>query len=219
MAFRYKMDSNPHGVCIIINNYFTDGESREGTGKDRNELKSLFKSLKYDVKVEENKSAYEMLYLLKEQNINPNNKIYDSFICCFLSHGDELSIHGNNNEGSLLYTDIWSLFGEESSTLRNKPKIFIAQSCQTPVTSRLNVTDERTGNIKTVSSNDIDNINDNPFDSRRDDAVQEAKIEFDQGLKTLHSDILFIKSSVPGKLFDMQKFWNVMSTVQGCIFF
>ena len=197
------MDSNPHGICIIFNNYFTGGESREGTGKDRNQLKSLFKSLKYKVRVEENKSAYEMLCLLREQNINPDNEVYDSFICCFLSHGDELSIHGNDDSGRIAYAAIWSLFGEESSTLRNKPKIFIAQSCQTPVMPRLNVADKRTDNVKAVSSTDIDS---NSFDSRRDDTIQDAKIEFDQGLETLHSDILFINASVPGKLFDMGKF-------------
>lgn len=186
MTSRYEMNSDPHGICIIFNNQFAGGNYREGTGKDRNELKSLFRSLRYKVIVEENQSAHQMYTILNQQNVNSDNEHFDSFITCFLSHGNNHSIYGNDMS-SLSYTAIWSLFGEESSTLRHKPKIFIVQSCQTAVTSADSTTD-------TDSSS---------FDSSQGFAVQELKIEFDQSPETEHADIVFIHSCVPGKLFDV----------------
>ena len=192
MTSRYEMKSDPHGICIIFNNQFAGGNIRKGTGKDRNELKSLFRSLRYKVIVEENKSAYEMYSILKQQNVSSDNERFDSFVCCFLSHGDYNSIHGNDDMFSLSYTAIWSLFGEESSTLRNKPKIFIVQSCQTAVTSTL-----------TAAGCSTTGTDSSSFHSSRDVAVQELKIEFDQSLETEHADIVFIHSSVPGKLLNV----------------
>ena len=179
MTSRYEMKSDPHGICIIFNNQFAGGNIRKGTGKDRNELKSLFRSLRYKVIVEENKSAYEMYSILKQQNVSSDNERFDS-------------IHGNDDMFSLSYTAIWSLFGEESSTLRNKPKIFIVQSCQTAVTSTL-----------TAAGCSTTGTDSSSFHSSRDVAVQELKIEFDQSLETEHADIVFIHSSVPGKLLDV----------------
>ena len=178
------MDSDPHGHCIIFNNTFTGNKHRTGTCKDCNEIKELFEDLKYKVSVKENLSANQMFDHLSDINKDEKNQRFDSFVCCFLSHGDENSIHGHDGKSSLKYTDIWSLFGQESSTLHNKPKVFIIQSCQTAVTT---IADQRTSTEK------MD--------------VEVPNVKFDQGLGTDHADILFIHASVPGKLFHMSAFY------------
>ena len=61
----YEMDCDPHGCCIIFNNSFGP-RLRPGTGKDLNELKELFKYLKYEVIIEEDKSADEMFNILTQ---------------------------------------------------------------------------------------------------------------------------------------------------------
>ena len=71
-------------------------------------------------------------------------------------------------------------------------KIFIAQSCQTAVTSNL-----------TAAGCSTTGTDSSSFHSSRDVAAQEPKIEFDQSLETEHADIVFIHSSVPGKLLDV----------------
>lgn len=193
MAYRYKMDSDPHGFCIIFNNEFMGVQNRKGTNKDRLELKSLFKTLNYKVIVEENKNAHEMISCLQKISRCNENKRFDSFVCCFLSHGNESGIYGNDQKSLLRYTTIWSLFGQESSTLRNKPKIFVVQSCQTPVKTISRVVDQPSDFEKM----DIDA---DSFDSVRNDIFQEPEFNFDQGLGTQHADMFFIHSSVPGRL-------------------
>ena len=134
---------------------------------------------------------------LTQINKDQNNHHFDSFVCCFLSHGDENSIHGHDGKSSLKYTAIWSLFGQESSTLRNKPKVFITQSCQTVVTA---IADQRTSTEKM----DVDS---NLCYSIETHDVKVPNVKFDQGLGTDHADILFIQASVPGKLFHISAFY------------
>ena len=203
----YEMDCYPHGFCIIFNNS-SGSKPRPGTGKDRCKLKELFKYLKYEVITEENKSADEMFNILTQINQDPKNQTFDSFVCCFLSHGDGNSIHGCDGKSSLPYTTIWSVFGKECSTLRNKPKIFIIQSCQTAATARLTIADQEMGTKKM----DVDS---NLTDSMETHDGEVPNIKFDQGLGTDHADILFIHASVPGKLFHMSsshsfgKLWQI----------
>ena len=196
MANRYKMESDPHGYCIIFNNEFSGVKRRKGTNQDRLKLKSLFNTLKYKVIIEENKNAHEIFRHLEKISSSQENECFDSFVCCFLSHGDESGIYGNDNKSFIRYTAIWSLFGRESSTLHNKPKIFIIQSCQTPVTTRHCVADPTTDANKKMK------IDSDLFGSIRNN-FQDPEIKFDQSLGTQHADILFIYSSVPGRLFYM----------------
>ena len=192
----YNMDCDPHGYCIIFNNSFDGPKRRKGTGKDRNEITGLFRKLKYEVKFEEDKNADEMLKCLSQINEDQKNKYFDSLICCFLSHGDENSIHGNDGKSSLPYSAIWSLFGQEKSTLRDKPKVFITQSCQTAVTTR-----------SKDNQNEKMDIDSNLCDSMETCNVEVPKMKFDQGSGTDHADMLFIHASVPGKLFHMSVFY------------
>ena len=207
----YEMDCSPHGYCIIFNNPFNGDRRRTGTGKDCHVLKKLFKQLDYKVIIIENKNAEEMLHHLTEKSISQENKNFDSFVCCFLSHGDEISIYGNDDKSSLLYTTIWSLFGQKNSTLHNKPKIFIPQSCQTQVTARLAIADQRMDTDKM----DIDS---NLCDTMKTHDVEVPNIKFDQSSGTDHSDIFFAHSSVPGKLFLCQFFITFAKLCQMFLF-
>ena len=180
----YEMDCDPHGCCIIFNNSFGP-RLRPGTGKDLNELKELFKYLKYEVIIEEDKSADEMFNILTQINQDSKNQNFDSFVFCFLSHGDGNSIHVYDGKSSLPYTTIWSVFGKEHSTLRNKPKIFIIQSCQTAATARLTITDQETGTKKM----DVDS---NLTDSMETHDGEVPNTKFGQGLGTDHADMFFV---------------------------
>ena len=208
MGQRYKMDSDPHGYCIIFNNEFTGEKKRNGTNRDREALKDLFKHLNYKVIVEENQSAFEMSSHLFQINRKQENEYFDSFVCCFLSHGDENGIWGNDFQSSLQYTTIWSLFGDANSTLRNKPKIFVVQCCQTPAKSRLTVADQRADTVQMdIDNNSLDNNQSDVDSNSFNDVPQEREIKFDQGLGTHHADILFIYASVPGELFFIEGFY------------
>ena len=189
----YEMDFNPHGNCVIFNNSFNWGKHRAGTGKDCFLLKESFRSLKYKVKVIENSTANEMHKQLIQENISQENKNCDSLVVCILTHGDKNSIHGNDGKSSLPYTTIWSTFGQENSTLRNKPKIFITQSCLTEVTTRLDT--------------DKMNTNSNLCDAMKTCDAEASNIKFDQSMGTDHADIFFVHASVPGKLFYMSVFY------------
>ena len=124
------MKSNPHGKCLIINNHFRGDLRRDGTDNDCSRLNDLFRTLNYDVSIKEDLNGPKMFSILQEMSMDKENQLYDSFACCILSHGDLNSVCGNDGESSLLYTQIWSLFGQNESTLRHKPKIFIIQACQ-----------------------------------------------------------------------------------------
>ena len=189
----YEMGFKPHGNCVIFNNYFNGGKRRTGTGRDCLLLKESFQVLKYNVKVKENSTADEMLKQLIHENISQENKNCDSLVVCFLTHGDKNSIHGNDGKSSLPYTAIWSTFGQENSTLRNKPKIFIIQSCLTEVTARLDA--------------DKVNTDTNLYDAMKTRDDEACNIKFDQSMGTYHGDIFIICASVPGKLFYMSVFY------------
>lgn len=58
---KYKMDSNPRGFALIINNIdFDDSEeyrTRHGADNDEYRLKELWEKLHFEVEVHRNKSA------------------------------------------------------------------------------------------------------------------------------------------------------------------
>ena len=197
MAGKYTMKNDPHGICLIINNHF-EGTSHErcGTDIDCSKLGKLFSTLKYNVRVEHDKNGTDMFNILEEINIDKQNESYDSFVCCILSHGELNGVYGNDGQLGLSYTQIYSLFGHNKSTLRHKPKIFIIQACQQ------SAADQRSNTIETASSSGLytDCKAKTLDDVVMDDAVSlNYDVEFDQGSETNHGDVLIIKCSVPGK--------------------
>ena len=198
MPGRYIMKSNPHGKCLIINNHFGRDHRRHGTDKDCSRLNVLFRTLNYEVSIKEDLNGFEMFNILKDMSMDKENERYDSFACCILSHGNLNGVCGNDGESCLFYTQIWSLFGQNESTLRHKPKIFVIQACQDGVNQKTGIIE--TFSLGNLSTDDNDDRSWDDFDMGDPVAVN-FNVEFDQGVETNHADMMIIKSSVPGKLF------------------
>lgn len=131
----YKLDKNPHGVCLIINNhrfYHATDQSkahpdRGGAEIDQYNLTQTFRYLRYKVEVQENLTSDQMTDCLMRMSQRDHSN-YDSFVCCILSHGEHDIIHGSNSE-PVNVNDLTGLM-KMSTSLRNKPKLFFIQCCR-----------------------------------------------------------------------------------------
>ncbi|KAK7490356.1 hypothetical protein BaRGS_00018335 [Batillaria attramentaria] len=141
---RYKMKSNPRGLCLIFNNKnfwgangspIPDLPTREGTDIDRDALKTVFGALGFIVRCYEDKTDSEMLRIVTD-TAHEDHKNYDCFICCILSHGSEGCVHGSNGVPISIRKLTDRFCPQSSPTLTGKPKIFIIQACQGTDTQR-----------------------------------------------------------------------------------
>lgn len=135
----YKMESEPRGYCMIINNQFNEAPKtsrgdelpkRNGTDKDKNALTKLFTWLKFKVESFDNVSGKYMETVLELHANDEKNNEYDCFVCCILSHGYEKGIYCNDGT-EMDFKDIKKFFdGERCRELIGKPKLFFVQACQ-----------------------------------------------------------------------------------------
>uniref|UniRef100_A0A2K5KGN1 Caspase family p20 domain-containing protein n=1 Tax=Colobus angolensis palliatus TaxID=336983 RepID=A0A2K5KGN1_COLAP len=95
----YKMDYPEMGLRIIINNKnfhkCTEMASRSGTDVDAANLREIFINLKYEVRNENDLTREEIVELMRNVSKEDHSK-RSSFICVFLSHGEEGIIFGTN---------------------------------------------------------------------------------------------------------------------------
>ena len=127
----YKMDCNPHGICLIINNHeFSDPDHpvRNGAELDQKNLADTFKYLRYDVRIEENLSSREMTMKLREMSNDVDHSRYDSFVCCIMSHGTVNAVYGSDSE-EVRIADLTGTM-KECVSLVDKPKMFFIQACR-----------------------------------------------------------------------------------------
>ncbi|KAK2911147.1 hypothetical protein Q8A67_003280 [Cirrhinus molitorella] len=138
----YKMDSNPRGLCVIINNenFVNRKRKRNGSQNDVDSLKALFKYLGFLVEVEKDKTANQIKELMTEYSKYDHHG--DCFVCCVMSHGNETGVEGCDEHVCPL-DDITSPFdGDNCHSLVGKPKVFIIQACRgTKTQSKLMTTD------------------------------------------------------------------------------
>ena len=129
----YKINPPPHkhGCAIIINIAMVPGFSvRKGAEKDQENLEKVFTELRYDVKVlsELKKEGFKSV---SEQVQATNYRDSDSFVCCFLSHGD--IVKGQEviflADGTSLTIDDVKKMAVENKSLVGKPKLFFIQAC------------------------------------------------------------------------------------------
>ena len=139
----YKMQSEPRGLCVIINNMFdkkkdtqaSDGKLlsyRTASDKDKASLEKLFSWLKFTVKSYDNVSKKYMETVLELHAKDDKNSFYDCFVCCVLSHGYEKGIYCNDGN-TMDFSEIRGFFTSEPENcelLLGKPKLFIIQACQ-----------------------------------------------------------------------------------------
>lgn len=154
MDEHYPVNSNPRGICLILNNInFEGAKARHGTEKDADSLAEVFSWLGFRVLMCEDQKEKEMAHVLKcfstlsdtseLQKLSlkewskkfgdlkdPPPKHGDVFICCILSHGKKGVVCGTDGE-TLPIKDITRTFkASNNSPLTGKPKVFLIQACQ-----------------------------------------------------------------------------------------
>ena len=127
----YKMDKDPHGLALIINNIkFRQHQERKGSDVDGKALAAIFTKLHYRLyrdRIHINCSKAEMIELL-QSIAQIDHSQYDSFVCCVLSHGKLDSVYSTD--------ELLMSVGEirkpitDCPTLVGKPKIFFLQACR-----------------------------------------------------------------------------------------
>jgi len=139
----YRLDSEPKGICLIINiaefesSTGTDDieaprslHARKGSEHDVSQLTAVFQWLKFEVVVHRNVTKSEFLRIIKETR-KRDHSAYDAFVCCVMSHGCLGHIFTADCQSVRILEDIAHAFYPEScSTLDGKPKMFFIQSCQ-----------------------------------------------------------------------------------------
>ena len=126
------MSRAPRGIAIIINNKNflrssgMDRYPRNGTDVDRDALEKLFKSLKFEVRIYNDITKYDIRRIAKEM-ATFNHSAYDAFIFSILTHGEEGLLYGT--DGTISTRDLTSAF-KDATTLAGKPKMFFFQACQ-----------------------------------------------------------------------------------------
>ncbi|KAA0707107.1 Caspase-9 [Triplophysa tibetana] len=135
----YKMDANPCGICLIINNVeFEPGsclKDRNGSNIDCDKMETRFKALNFKVVVKRNLKCkyirHEMSTLAKE-----DHSLYDCCVVIILSHGTEANhnrfpgaIHGVDAGVVSVQIITNYLNGQNCPSLQGKPKLFFIQAC------------------------------------------------------------------------------------------
>lgn len=115
----YKFNTNPRGVCLIIDCVGNDGEMLEQT----------FKDLHFDVILQKWLTADDTLSALKAVIRHRDNYPGDSFVCCIISRGTDDHLLGTDLYGRGLPMDsVRRLFtAEQCPVMTGKPKLFFIQ--------------------------------------------------------------------------------------------
>ncbi|KFU97635.1 Caspase-8, partial [Pterocles gutturalis] len=127
----YEMKNNPHGYCVILNNYIFKNpyEAREGTVKDGEAVKRVFKWLQFETVEHMDLEAKQMYAKVKEYSKKDHSNM-DCFVCFIFSHGEKDKIKGVDHE-FVNIKDLLSCFsGSNCPSLAGKPKLFFIQACQ-----------------------------------------------------------------------------------------
>ncbi|KFQ30389.1 Caspase-8, partial [Mesitornis unicolor] len=130
-AESYKMKNNPHGYCVILNNYIFKNpfEIREGTVKDGEAVKKVFEWLQFETVEHMDLEAKKMYAKVKEYSKKDHSNM-DCFVCFIFSHGEKDKIKGSDHE-FVNIKDLVSCFsGSNCPSLAGKPKLFFIQACQ-----------------------------------------------------------------------------------------
>ncbi|XP_076840128.1 caspase-9 isoform X2 [Brachyhypopomus gauderio] len=180
----YKMEANPCGMCLIINNVdfhpASDLKNRTGSDIDCDKLRKRFESFNFCVTVKRNLRCKEIKHQLSVLS-STDHSGYDCCVVVILSHGTE----SNNNrfpgavhgvDGLPVSVQIMTdyLNGKRCPSLQGKPKLFFIQACGgdqkdtgfevspdevQPVGGRM---DEQTDAIPSSSSSDSLSLTDEP---------------------------------------------------------
>ena len=128
------MESNPRGICLIMNNlvfHDKDTVNRYGAEIDEEVLHQLFQEeLGFVVKVFHDLQYFEMQQVA-EKFAKVDHSNYDAFICIIMSHGGEKDTIEGVKGRKIYIENITSEFKpSKCPTLAEKPKVFIVQACR-----------------------------------------------------------------------------------------
>lgn len=132
----YKTRSKHRGIAFIVNNIkFDRAEERKGAHVDGKNLKDIFQQCGMVVNDYENLKAAEIKNKLTKYAGNKELKLYDVAVFVFMSHGYEdvyrQSIIKGTDEEPVEESWIVGQFSNKNcEALRNKPKIFLFQTCR-----------------------------------------------------------------------------------------
>ncbi|XP_054979070.1 CASP8 and FADD-like apoptosis regulator [Sorex araneus] len=117
---RYRMQSKPLGICLIIDCLCSDTEF----------LRYTFISLGYEVCHFVCQNAQQIKYTLQKVARMPQHRDCDSFVCVLVSRGDFQYVFGKDETSSGLPLDqIKRIFmADACPSLLGKPKIFFIQN-------------------------------------------------------------------------------------------
>lgn len=120
------------GKCLIISNEHFNGSPRlhrNGCRVDEDLLLSTFQSLGFNVQLERNLSADQMIAVLRKVS-KENHTDMSCFVCVLMSHGEEGTILGSDQRSIPVKTLTMTMTSDLCPTLQGKPKLFFLQACR-----------------------------------------------------------------------------------------
>ncbi|XP_058156365.1 CASP8 and FADD-like apoptosis regulator isoform X2 [Dasypus novemcinctus] len=117
---RYKMQSKPLGICLII----------DCIGNDTEVLRDTFTSMGFEVQCYLYLRVDSIMRVLRQVASMPQHRDYDSFVCVLVSRGSAQSVFGVDQAHSGFPLDqIRRMFmGDLCPSLLGKPKLFFIQN-------------------------------------------------------------------------------------------
>ncbi|XP_059178572.1 caspase-14-like isoform X2 [Physella acuta] len=129
----YPMDTDPRGFALIINNvnFGNTSNDRVGSDEDANRLHNMFKYLGFEVSTERNKTAKEMLQVLKAFAQYRHLHSGSALAVAILTHGHENERLCGVDGQCISRIDIQQIFKiGNCKQMKGKPKLFIIQACR-----------------------------------------------------------------------------------------
>ncbi|GFO26738.1 caspase-8, partial [Plakobranchus ocellatus] len=136
----YKMDAEPRGLCLIIDNqtFMPDHMAecharnlayRGGSEVDRDNLRVTFQHLKFRVEEVINATDQKIRDTLMAYAAHDHGA-FDCFVLCILSHGVSNAFYGSNG-GKVMEHELFDMFSAfNCPTLSTKPKLFFFAYCR-----------------------------------------------------------------------------------------
>ncbi|KAK3891228.1 hypothetical protein Pcinc_004870 [Petrolisthes cinctipes] len=130
----YSVLSSPRGIVHVFNYKFT-GQGirweRTGAQHDSTNLRRIFTTMGYEVKVHESLSNNDTLEMMKSIQNDKSLKDVDALIFFFLSHGNGPYTFVTNDQIEINLFDIRYMFTDSRCpAMSNKPKIFFMHYCR-----------------------------------------------------------------------------------------
>ena len=131
----YPMTNVPRGYAVIINNFkFDEGtmlEFRKGSEIDVRKMEELFHWLQFKVEVHQNKTAAEIISIVRKYCYEKEHTKFDCFVLFLMSHGSEDAIFGTDRKLVNVRHDIRRyMTADKCFSLANKPKLIFVQACR-----------------------------------------------------------------------------------------